>query len=915
MTTGEVRNELAVCIIRRGQIKAQLTKFQAFINDLANHNNQTQIGLRLEKIKEKWNEFDNIQNNIETLDPSEENLEYCDIFVDTYFEIVAKAEDLLKKFEIPNNVGSNNRDRDSLNSHINNYNYMKVKPPEIPTFGGKFEEWCSFKDHFNSLINSDSNMPKIHKFYHLRSALTGEASLLIQNLKTTEANYDVAWSIINNRYENKRILIQAHTKEIYDLESVNGESAVKLNKFNNSLKAHMQALKALGEDPEKWGALLLHVICKKIDMGSIRQWEQENDHNTIPTVQSLMLCLDKRCKVLESIESAKIFSGKDSIDYISNKFSKMHNKKTVTALAIHTKMQCYMCKKPHPIYKCPDFLSLSLDNRKIKCKSRKCMKCQGEHNSLLYQSSENENTSSNAQINMHTVNIGQKQTLLAAAIVRVMNTTGNYIDGRALLDSGSQSHFITTNLVNKLGLKREKVNVPISGISESRNSIKYKVTASICSKTGPYATTIDFYVLPKITGLLLNMSMYNINIPENIIIADPTFNEPVTVDVLIGAGPYWDLMCVGKFKAHQNGLYLQKTCLGWVVVGEGSDKCENNKVTCMLVMENKERLLENKIEAFWEIEELDTKQYFPTEEETLCTEHFNKNTTRNNNGRFIVRLPFRNNGQLGYSYYSALRQFLSLENRLIKDSSLYDKYKLFMREYKELGHMKCIGSVNKDKDEINRADYYYLPHSYVLNDNSRSTRLRVVFNDEINIYKLCTVTYGLVPSGFLAIGCINRISEEVNDSQLKEVLKNDFCVDDCLTGANSLDEALCLRDKLIECLRKYGFELSKWSSNNVRLLSNQKDNKDMITAMFKENIKTLGLCWQPTNDYYTYDIKLPDLNKGNITKRRVLASIATLFDLLGLVAPVIIVAKIFMQKLWQEKIDWDEQIPKLLLYD
>ncbi|XP_050522467.1 uncharacterized protein LOC126895046 [Daktulosphaira vitifoliae] len=180
-------------------------------------------GLRLEKIKEKWNEFDNIQNNIEALDPSEENLEYRDIFVDTYFEIVAKA-DLLKKVEIPINVGSNNHGRNSLNSQINNYNYMKVKPPEIPTFGGKFGEWCSFKDHFNSLINSDSDMPKVHKFYHLRSALTGEASLLIQNLKTTEANYDVVWSIINNRYENKRILIQAHTKEIYDLEPVYGKS-------------------------------------------------------------------------------------------------------------------------------------------------------------------------------------------------------------------------------------------------------------------------------------------------------------------------------------------------------------------------------------------------------------------------------------------------------------------------------------------------------------------------------------------------------------------------------------------------------------------------------------------------------------------------------------------------------------------
>lgn len=46
-------NEFAVFVLRRGQIKAQLTRFQTFLGD-PKFGESTQLKLRAEKIREAW---------------------------------------------------------------------------------------------------------------------------------------------------------------------------------------------------------------------------------------------------------------------------------------------------------------------------------------------------------------------------------------------------------------------------------------------------------------------------------------------------------------------------------------------------------------------------------------------------------------------------------------------------------------------------------------------------------------------------------------------------------------------------------------------------------------------------------------------------------------------------------------------
>lgn len=178
-------SELAVYTMRRSQLKAQLTKFQTYINNVDVENNIMQIRIRLEKIKELWTEFDIVQNKIEALDTSNEQLDHRDTFVDSYFDIVAKAETMVQSSNLVNDI--NRLSIPESHAQIGGP-VIRMKPLELPTFSGKFEEWSTFKDLFSSMVHANPTIVDVQKFVYLRMYLCGDALALIQNLATTGDN-------------------------------------------------------------------------------------------------------------------------------------------------------------------------------------------------------------------------------------------------------------------------------------------------------------------------------------------------------------------------------------------------------------------------------------------------------------------------------------------------------------------------------------------------------------------------------------------------------------------------------------------------------------------------------------------------------------------------------------------------------
>jgi hypothetical protein len=180
----------------------------------------------------------------------------------------------------------------------------------------------------------------------------------------------------------------------------------------------------------------------------------------------------------------------------------------------------------------------------------------------------------------------------------------------------------------------------------------------------------------------------------------------------------------------------------------------------------------------------------------------------------------------------------------------------------------------------------------------------------ITTYELNTVIYGNASAPFIATRCLQQSIEDeaFNYPEAAKIARDGFYVDDLITGTDDVDTALTLQQDLIEMLGKGGFALRKWSSNHQALLKHLQpedvERRLLLNFGNEDVIKALGLLWNPTTDKLIFCVQI---NQDNVlTKLSVLRSTASIYDPLGLLSPIIIQCKIFMQQLWQLKVNWDD---------
>jgi len=204
----------------------------------------------------------------------------------------------------------------------------------------------------------------------------------------------------------------------------------------------------------------------------------------------------------------------------------------------------------------------------------------------------------------------------------------------------------------------------------------------------------------------------------------------------------------------------------------------------------------------------------------------------------------------------------------------------------------------------------------ILVDEYQTPLQRIVWRnnptEDIKTYELLTLTYGTAPASFLATKVIHQLAE-LEESRFPigaMIARRDFYMDDLITGANSIDEARTIRDQVSALLAKGGFVLRKWTSNREELLRDlpgQITDNSILELDKDGTAKTLGIKWNQSKDLFQYSIKISD--STSCTKRKILSIIARIFDPLGLLAPVIVTAKILIQELWKLQIGWDESLP------
>jgi hypothetical protein len=1002
-----VNSQLIMLLSKRERIVSSLGRVRNWFERNGDASSSA-IQVRLRDFANIKVQFDNVQTEIEAIDDQVNELEHENNrqnFEDSYYDLYAALEDAVNKSNSSIAATSRSHTTGDVTNRGPISSLLQLAPIDIKPFSGHYTEWLPFFNTFRALVHDDPRYQNrnLEKLHQLRNCLRGEALEVIQALPISAENYETALSSLRSQFENKRLIVQHHVNNLFNLPQVSKDSARSLRLLVNTVNTNLDALNSLDINTTSWDPLLIHIITSRLDSLSRHKWEESLKTTEPPSKAQLITHLTQRCNLLEALEINKNLS--KTVPTTRDNDQKSGNKNSTKSFAVQDKVNfsCYFCEKSHSLYNCPGFLRLHIADRESQvkrmklcknclrpsheakdCKSASCKLCHQKHNTLLHPYVPTRVTT---EPQPSVINCNQSKTqsevLLSTVIVNVRDRFGNLQPCRALLDAGSQSNFILQSTCKRLGLAMQSINLSVTGFEKSISTIKNSVDVEIHSLATSYKEKLHCLVSKTITQNIPSnsFSKKDVGIPKNIRLADEEFNVSRPIDLLIGAEIFWKTLCVGQIKAESTGPIFQKTVFGWIIGGPStiSDSDRHKNILCNMNA-NASAALEKQVEKFWLLEGYNDSNKPRTKIERLHEKNFEENVTRTKDGRFQVRLTFNDKlSKLGTSLKIAEKRFMALERNFSKIPEVKLYYGQFMNEYIHLGHMTLTGTIQNVIDDSSTC---FLPHHAVFKSDGNADKIRVVFDGSartstgvslnetldagpkilndifpilikfrtfkyafsadickmyrqilihpddrryqqilwrddpakpLGVYELNTVTYGLTSSPYAAIKCIKMLADAEcqKHSKISETIHEDFYVDDVLTGANTLQETIQLRNDLVTILKRGCFGLSKWASNSPEILLDNTAGDSLVPLERKTTeSKTLGLLWDTNRDCFRYSSHLPATKK--VTKRSILSISSQIFDPLGLLSPVTVKAKMLMQKLWSLKLGWDESVPTVL---
>lgn len=608
----------------KNQLEARITKLDDVYDSFCS--TRAEIELLLEDV-DADDEYHEVDETVETHDRrrDNENETILKHFVNEYFALKQSLQAFQSTAGSSHSIGSMMSPVHQLAAPA-----VRVKLPELklPTFNGNLRDWIAFRDTFRNLIIDNSQLSDIDKFTYLRTSLTADAFQEIGSIELTSANFPIAWKSLESRYENKKLLVKSHLDALFAINPMRRENFESLNQVVSEFDKHLQMLDKLGESTNNWSTILVYLLTSKLDSSTLRMWETEHRSRDVPEFRKLLEFLKNHCIVLQSVETRNTQSTEPKKPMRS--IISYSGIQTGCPFCGDTQHRPFQCKKfatmkveeRRDVVKTNQlcFNCLSHGHMSRGCSRGSCRICGQQHHTLLHlapnqgsstqptqtrwwngPNSRNQTETDNQTFNQSITNslpiIDQhtlrqtppqidtpvshsfilfaneakvsRSVLLATAVVVLEDQFGNTSPARALLDSGSQMCFMSENMSQKLKFERSRETISVSGIGQSTEQCNQSIIARVKSRVSHFSVQEEFYVLPQLTMDLptSKVDIHDLNIPQTINLADPHFNDPGSIDLIIGATLFFDLLKNESMKLERNRFTIHNTELGWIVCG------------------------------------------------------------------------------------------------------------------------------------------------------------------------------------------------------------------------------------------------------------------------------------------------------------------------------------------------------------
>ncbi|XP_055522917.1 uncharacterized protein LOC129717097 [Wyeomyia smithii] len=604
---------------------------------------------------------------------------------------------------------------------------------------------------------------------------------------------------------------------------------MELNALVEGFERIIQTLDQVVQLADFKDLLLVNILTARLDPVTRRGWEEMSASREKDSLVDLLDFLHRKIQVLQCLPQRPV----------DNKGIQQHQpQQKQRALMTRTNCnssqvsggRCVACLSNHSLYQCNIFQHMNVADRDALLKSNSlcrncfraghmakdcqskysCRNCKSRHHTLVcFKPERNRNAKVSAAsradkpamqdessqvANLAVTNVFvsgaehqySAKVLLATAVFIIEDVDGNRYPARALLDSGSESNFVTERLSQRLKVSRDRVEVSVLGIGHTTIKVKQKIRATIRSRISSFSRELSFLVLPKVT---VNLPTSNINterweIPNGVQLADPTFFESKAVDLVLGIEAFFDFFETGRrISLGQHMPTLSESVFGWVACGGHTHQTQSLQIKCNLSAVDS---LDKLITRFWSCEEIESGKALSLEEKR-CGELFSQTIKRNPDGRYTFSLPKDEAifSRLGESRDMAFRWLQGMERRLARDESLHEQYTNFMQEYLQLGHMRKV-----EEAEVNTIKRCYLPHHPVVKESSTTTKVRVVFDAS------CKTTSGESLNDLLLVGPV--IQEDLRSIILRSRAKQIMLVSDVEKMFRQIK--VCQEDRPLQCI-------------------------------------------------------------------------------------------------------------------
>lgn len=275
-------------------------------------------------------------------------------------------------------------------------------------------------------------------------------------------------------------------------------------------------------------------------------------------------------------------------------------------------------------------------------------------------------------------------------------------------------------------LHRNKTKVHLTGIGSSTLASGIVDLTLVHRTVDNIRIRLKACIVPRISDQLPDKS-FDSPFADSIAneeLADPTFNQPNNIDLLLSAGAWATIINDNMRRIQHNNFYAiaQSTIFGWVIYGQIPTAAHVRLLSCHTSLDLEDAKLDQLLVKFWNADSIPQERQW-TADEQRAEDIFVTTHRRELSGRYTVSIPLKHDPKaLGNSVRGAKACFFGIEKKLIRNPSLFAQYKSVFDDYRAARHM-----VLAPEKPIDDADSYYLPH-HAINADGSGGKFRVVFN-------------------------------------------------------------------------------------------------------------------------------------------------------------------------------------------